>query len=98
MRTAGFGEWQLSAKTDVVAKILETAHRARELGQEDISGDAYLSRPETSEYLSLMTRNDLLKYNAHSKTYKTTRKGDAFLRTYQQLGDFISMIDEEIGL
>jgi predicted transcriptional regulator len=45
-----------------------------------------------------MTRNELLRYDSVSKTYRTTRKGDAFLKTYQQMGDFINLIDEELGL
>jgi predicted transcriptional regulator len=98
LKAAGTVDWQLIVKTDVVAKILEAAHRDNEIGQDTISTDAYLSRPQTSEYLSLMTRNDLLKYDAGSKTYKSTRKGDAFLRTYEEMGHFISLIDEEIGL
>jgi predicted transcriptional regulator len=98
MKAAGDVDWQLIVKTDVVAKILETAQRDSEIGQDTISTDAYLSRPQTNEYLSLMTRNDLLKYDAGSKTYKSTRKGDAFLRTYQEMGHFINLIDEEIGL
>ncbi|HEV8386127.1 MAG TPA: winged helix-turn-helix domain-containing protein [Nitrososphaera sp.] len=98
MKAAGTVDWQLIVKTDVVAKILEAAQRDNEIGQDTISTDAYLSRPQTNEYLSLMTRNDLLKYDAGSKIYKSTRKGDAFLRTYQEMGHFISLIDEEIGL
>jgi predicted transcriptional regulator len=98
LKAAEVNDWQSVAKTDVVARILETAQRDTEIGQETISTDAYLSRPQTSEYLSLMTRNELLKYDSSSKTYRTTRKGDAFLKTYQQMGDFINLIDEELGL
>ena len=98
MKSAGAVDWQLIVKTDVVAKILESAHRENQICKYTISTDAYLSRPQTNEYLSLMTRNDLLKYDAGSKTYKSTRKGDAFLRTYQEMGHFINLIDEEIGL
>jgi predicted transcriptional regulator len=91
-------DWQLVIKTDVVARILEIAERDNKISKENISTDAYLSRPQTNEYLSLMTRNELLSYDADSKAYKSTRKGDAFLRTYQERGHFISLIDEEIGL
>jgi predicted transcriptional regulator len=98
MKAAEIADWQSLVKTDVVARILEAAQKHREIGQDIISNDAYLSRPQTSDYLSLMIRNDLLKYDNGSKTYRITKKGDAFLRTYQQMGDFINLIDEEIGL
>ena len=98
LKAAEVSDWRLVAKTDVVARILETARRDTVIGQETISTDAYLSRPQTNEYLSLMTQNELLKYDSSSKTYRTTRKGDAFLKTYQQMGDFINLIDEELGL
>jgi predicted transcriptional regulator len=98
MKAVEVTNWQSTAKTDVVAKILETVRRYGRIGQETFSNDAYLSRPQTDEYLLLMTRNDLLSYDADSKTYRTTKKGDAFLKTYQQMGDFINLIDEEIGL
>jgi predicted transcriptional regulator len=98
MKATGSVDWQLIIKTDVVAKILEIAERDSEINKENILTDAYLSRPQTNECLSLMTRNELLSYNSESKAYKSTRKGDAFLRSYQEMGHFISLIDEEIGL
>ena len=98
MKAAGSVDWQLAVKTDIVARILEFAQRDSEISRENISTDAYLSRPQTYEYLKFMARNDLLKYDAGSKTYRSTRKGDAFLRTYQEMGHFINLIDEEIGL
>jgi predicted transcriptional regulator len=97
-RAAEMTEWQSMAKTDVVAQILEVARRNSTIRQDTISSDAYLSRPQTRDYLSMMTENDLLKYDDHSKSYRATRKGDAFLKTYRQLGNFIELIDEEIGL
>jgi predicted transcriptional regulator len=98
MKSAEITDWQTVARTDVVARILETAKQNVQIGQETIAEDAYLSRPQTQDYLSLMTKNDLLKYDAVSGTYRTTRKGDAFLKTYHQMGAFIDLIDEEIGL
>ena len=98
MEAAKVSEWQPFVKTDVVARILEAAQQNGGINQDIISSDAYLSRPQTNDYLSLMTSNDLLKYDPASKTYGTTRKGDAFLKTYRQMGAFIDLIDEELGL
>ena len=98
MEAAEVSDWESLVKTDVVAKILEAVYQNSEIGQDTISCDAYLSRPQTNEYLFLMARNDLLKYDSTSKTYTMTRKGNAFLKTYHQMGAFIDLIDEEIGL
>lgn len=98
MKAAEVTEWQTVAKTDVVARILETAKQNEQISQDTIAEDAYLSRPQTDDYLSLMTKNELLKFDKISRTYRTTRKGEAFLKTYHQMGAFIDLIDEEIGL
>jgi predicted transcriptional regulator len=98
MKAAETSEWQSLAKTDVVAKILEIADPNGTISQGMISSDAYLSRPQTGDYLLLMTKNDLLMYDLTSGTYVITKKGIAFLRTYRQMGAFIELIDEEIGL
>jgi hypothetical protein len=45
-----------------------------------------------------MSRNDLLKYDKASGTYKSTRKGEAYLKTYRQTQEFFQLIDEELGL
>ncbi len=84
------------SRIDVVAQILESAYRSSVIERTRISSE--LSSSQTQEYLSLMTKNELLKYDAASKTFKVTRKGEGFLRTYRQMGEFIDLIQEEIGL
>jgi predicted transcriptional regulator len=86
------------ARTDIVARILEAAKQSDGAIQHRLSRDAYLSHLDLDEFLSLMTRNDLLTFEVVSNTYRTTRKGDAFLRTHHQMGEFIDLIEEEIGL
>ncbi len=81
-----------------VAHILETAKRGSGLSEFDLQGNEYLSPSQFSDYLSLMQKNELLEFDMVSKSYVATRKGEAFLKTYQALGEFIDLIDEEIGL
>lgn len=80
-----------------VAHILETAKRGSGLSEVDLRANEFLS-PQLNNCLSLMQKNDLLKFDMVSKSYVATRKGEAFLKTYQALGEFIDLIDEEIGL
>ncbi len=86
------------ARTDMVARILETAQQSDGVVQQRLSRDAYLSHLDLYEFLSLMTRNDLLTFDTASNAYRTTRKGDAFLKAHRQMGEFIDLIEEEIGL
>ncbi|MGI0028610.1 MAG: winged helix-turn-helix domain-containing protein [Nitrososphaera sp.] len=81
-----------------VAHILETAKRGAGLREGGLQSDEYLSLSQVNDCLSLMQKNDLIKFDMDSKSYRATRKGEAFLRTYQALGEFIDLIDEEIGL
>ena len=78
-KAAEVSDWRLVARTDIVARILEAVKRDNHIGQDTILDDANLSRPQAAEYLSLMTRNELLKLDLGSKTYRMTRKGNAFL-------------------
>ena len=86
------------ARTDMVARILETAQLSDGASHHRLSRDAYLSHVELDDCLSLMTRNDLLTFDSASETYRTTRKGDVFLKAHRQMGEFIDLIEEEIGL
>lgn len=46
---------------------------------------AYLSFGQIKEYLSVLTENDLLSYDAHTQTFKTTKRGLMFLKAYNQM-------------
>ena len=50
---------------------------------------AYLSFGQIKEYLSVLTENDLLSYDAHTQTFKTTKRGLMFLKAYNQMHDMI---------
>ena len=50
---------------------------------------AYLSFGHLKEYLSFLTDNGLLSYNAHTQTFKITEKGLRLLDAYNQMQDMI---------
>jgi predicted transcriptional regulator len=86
-------------RTDVVASILETAEDdTTDVGRGKISSETSLSNDEIDDYLSIMTKQELLRYDTIARTYRTTRKGRAYLKKYRDMGEFISIIQEEIGL
>jgi predicted transcriptional regulator len=82
----------------MVARILEMAQQSDGAVQQRMAHNSYLSHLDLDAFLSLMTRNDLLTFDAASRTYRTTRKGDAFLKAHRQMDEFIDLIEEEIGL
>jgi len=98
MKAARVSDLESNARTNVVADILEKVQRGAGIAQADMLRKDYISSQQVSGYLSLMTKNELLRYDPELKVYKMTRKGDAFLRMHRQMGEFIDLIDEEIGL
>ena len=98
MKAAEVDDLDFSAGTDLVARILETAQKSEGAARLRLSQGVYLPHLELDELLSRLTKNDLLTYDITSETYRTTRKGDAFLRAHSQMGEFIDLIEEEIGL
>jgi predicted transcriptional regulator len=51
---------------------------------------AYLSFGQLKEYLSVLTDNGLLSYDAHTQTFKITEKGLRLLDAYNQMHDMIN--------
>ena len=51
---------------------------------------SYLSFGQLKEYLSGLTDNGLLIYDAHAQTFMTTEKGLRLLDAYNQLHDMIN--------
>ncbi len=51
---------------------------------------SYLSYGQLKEYLSVLTDNGLLSYDAHTQTFKTTEKGLRLLGAYNQMHDMIN--------
>ena len=88
----------MEISTDTVAQILKAAKNRQEIQTDAAQEVPYLQDASAAELLSMMAKADLLRFDNRHGTYHTTRKGQAFLKTYRRLGEFIELIDEEIGL
>lgn len=84
--------------SNIVATIIELVHANQAASMTEIRHKVRISAAGISQYLLLMRKNGLVKYDEPSGSYKITRKGEAFLKTHRQMGEFIDIIREEIGL
>ena len=85
-------------RTDVVAQILEAARKKQDYRSDVMRLGIEMPDPIATDYLSMMTQSDLLRYDTRAGSYRATKKGAQFLKTYRRLGEFIQLIDEEIGI
>jgi predicted transcriptional regulator len=77
------------SRTDIISEILDAANGGTT--KTKIMYKAYLSFGQIKEYLSLLTENNLLNYDAYTQTFKTTEKGLKFLKTYNQMDGMIKV-------
>jgi len=77
------------SRTDIVTSILESADGG--LTKTKIMYKAYLSYAQLKEYLSVLLENGLLEYEEGQAIYMTTPKGIHFLKTYEQIGDMVTV-------
>jgi predicted transcriptional regulator len=52
---------------------------------------AFLNYFQVKEYLPMLTKRDLLSYNADTRTFKTTEKGLMLLEAYNLLVDLMML-------
>jgi predicted transcriptional regulator len=76
------------SRTDITAQILEAANGG--VTKTKIMYRAFLSYAQLKEYLSVLVENDLLEYVEGEQVYKTTDKGNRFLKIYNQIGEFVA--------
>lgn len=76
------------SRTDIVAEILESANSG--VTKTKIMYKAFLSYTQLQEYVSLLIENGLLEYHPHNQTYKTTTKGNHFMKIYERMGGYIT--------
>jgi predicted transcriptional regulator len=74
------------SRTDIISEILDVANGGSAT-RTKIMYKAYLSYGQLKEYLSVLTDNGLLSYDAHTQTFKTTEKGLRLLGAYNQMID-----------
>jgi predicted transcriptional regulator len=51
---------------------------------------AFLSYAQLKEYLSVLIENNLLEYLEGEQLYKTTDKGNRFIKIYDQIGEYVA--------
>jgi predicted transcriptional regulator len=76
------------SRTDITAQILEAANGG--VTKTKIMYRAFLSYAQLKEYLSVLVENDLLEYVEGEQVYRTTDKGNRFLKIYNQIGEFVA--------
>jgi predicted transcriptional regulator len=75
------------SRTDIMGEILDAANGGTT--KTKLMYQAFLSHDQLKEYLSVLTENNLLNYDAYTRTFKTTEKGLTFLKTYNQMDSMI---------
>ena len=82
-------------RTEIIRQILDIANDAGEgITQTKLMYKALLSYKQLKEYLTLLTENDLLRYDSLTHTYKTTEKGFRLLQFYNQLDDIMKNVSQ----
>jgi predicted transcriptional regulator len=81
---------QYRSRNDIIASILETANGNRVRATE-IQFKAYISYSILKEYLVFLLEKDLLEYIEGERAFKTAPKGMQFLRTYNQMGELMTV-------
>ena len=76
------------SRTDITAQILEAANGG--VTKTKIMYKAFLSYAQLKEYLAVLIENGLLEYIEGEQIYKTTEKGNRFLKIYNQIGEYVA--------
>jgi predicted transcriptional regulator len=69
---------------EIIAEILKIANGGN-VTRTKIMYSAFLNYFQLKEYLPMLTKRDLLSYNADTRTYNTTEKGLMLLEAYNML-------------
>ena len=76
------------SRTDITAQILEAANGG--VTKTKIMYKAFLSYAQLKEYLTVLLENGLLEYIEGEQIYRTTEKGNRFLKIYNQIGEYVA--------
>jgi predicted transcriptional regulator len=83
------------SRTDIVSQVLEAANGGST--KTKIMYKAYLSYAQLKEYLSILTEKGLLQYVEGEHIYKTTDKGNKFMRVYQHMDNLVGQMTSKIA-
>jgi predicted transcriptional regulator len=87
-------EMKKRSRNSITAQILESATDGAYKSR--IMYDTFLSYARLKYYLRMLDENRLIEYNAAAKTYKTTAKGQRFLKVYDQIATDVLPVDQQI--
>ena len=76
------------SRTDIISEILDAANGSN-ASKTKIMYKVFLSFEQMKEYLMILTKSDLLRYDSNTHTFKTTEKGLKFLEAYNQMDNMI---------
>lgn len=79
------------SRIEIISRILEVANGGNAT-RSKILYHAFLSYAQMKEYLTVVTKTDLLRYDLDTQTFKTTEKGMRFLDLYNQMDGMIKML------
>jgi predicted transcriptional regulator len=82
------------SRTDITAQILEAANGG--VTKTRIMYKALLGYDQLKEYLMLLAKSDLLRYDLVSRTFRTTEKGLKFLNLYNQIDQLMKEEQHQI--
>jgi predicted transcriptional regulator len=75
------------SRTEIVSQMLIAANGGAT--KTKIMYKAYLSYAQLKEYLSVLIENGLLEYTEGMQTYRTTAKGNQFIKMSDQMGEMM---------
>jgi len=78
------------SKTDIIAVILKTASINGGAVKSKIMYEGFLAWAQVQEYLSLLLKNDLIKYQERGRTFIITEKGIRFLNVHNDLNKLMT--------
>jgi predicted transcriptional regulator len=76
-------------KLDIISDILGVASGGGGVTKIKIMYKAFLSYKVLKEYLTLLTENDLIRYDEDTQTFWITEKGLRFLQMHNEMSDMI---------
>jgi predicted transcriptional regulator len=82
-------------RAEINAMILDIASRGR-VTKTKIMYRAYLSYNNLQEYLTDLGESELLEYEDHAETYRTTDKGMRYLEIHSRMNELISINRERV--
>ena len=82
------------SRTDITSQILEAANGGAT--KTKIMYRAFLSYAQLTDYISVLVENGLLEHNQARQIYKTTDKGQRFLKIYSQIADYVLPIEQHL--